>query len=89
VVSDIAGIIDIVGAPAAGRIVPQITPENLAGAISDLLAAPPERAATRAYAEQFDWRSTTDGQITLFREVCAQFGRDGAVAGTHRRKTRA
>jgi teichuronic acid biosynthesis glycosyltransferase TuaC len=89
VVSDIAGIIDIVGAPAAGRIVPRITSENLAGAISDLLAAPPERAATRAYAEQFDWQSTTDGQIALFREVCAQFGVDGAAAGAHRRSTRA
>ena len=89
VVSDIAGITDIVAAPAAGRIVSRITPENLAGAISDLLAAPPERAATRAYAEQFDWQSTTDGQIALFREVCAQYRSDAAMAGTHRRRTRA
>ena len=89
VVSDIAGIADIVAAPAAGRIVSRITPENLAGAISDLLAAPPERAATRAYAEQFDWQSTTDGQIALFREVCAQYRSGAATAGTHRRRTRA
>ncbi len=72
-----------------GASFPEITPENLAGAISDLLAAPPERAATRAYAEQFDWQSTTDGQIALFREVCAQYRSDAAMAGTHRRKTRA
>ncbi len=39
-VSDIAGITDIVATPAAGRIVPRVMPENLAGAISDLLAAP-------------------------------------------------
>jgi hypothetical protein len=38
-------------------------------AIRELLAAPPSRAATRAYAEQFDWQSTTDGQIALFGEV--------------------
>ena len=88
-VSDIAGITDIVATPAAGRIVPRVMPENLAGAISDLLAAPSERAATRAYAEQFDWQSTTDGQIALFREVCAQYRADAAMAGTHRRKTRA
>ena len=88
VVSDIQGITDIVAAPAAGRVVLRITPENLVGAISDLLAAPPERAATRAYAEQFDWQSTTDGQIALFHQVCARFGGDAVVAGTHRRKTR-
>jgi hypothetical protein len=27
----------------------------------------PTRAATRAYAERFDWQSTTEGQIALFR----------------------
>ncbi len=89
VVSDIQSISDIVAAPVAGRIVPAITAENLAGAISNLLAALPERAATRAYAEQFDWQSTTDGQIALFHQVRAQLDRDGAVTGAHRRSTRA
>jgi teichuronic acid biosynthesis glycosyltransferase TuaC len=90
-VSEIPGIGDIVGAPAAGRIVPRIAPEpdHLATAIRDLLAAPPVRAATRAYAEQFDWQSTTDGQLALFRQVCAQHRSGGAMAGTHRRSTRA
>ena len=37
-----------------------------------LLAAPPARAATRCYAEQFDWQSTTEGQIALFREILEQ-----------------
>jgi teichuronic acid biosynthesis glycosyltransferase TuaC len=69
VVSDIAGITDIVASVDAGRIVADVTPRRLATAIRELLAAPPSRAATRAYAEQFDWQSTTDGQIALFREV--------------------
>jgi teichuronic acid biosynthesis glycosyltransferase TuaC len=69
VVSDIGGIADIVGAPEAGRILADTTPGWLAAAIRDLLAAPPSRAATRLYAEQFGWQSTTEGQIALFRQV--------------------
>jgi glycosyltransferase involved in cell wall biosynthesis len=69
VVSDTGGIGEVVGAPEAGRIVADITPERLAEAIGELYAAPPARSATRRYAEQFDWQSTTDGQIALFREV--------------------
>jgi glycosyltransferase involved in cell wall biosynthesis len=70
VVSDIDGIGDIVAAAEAGRILAETTPTALASTIGDLLAAPPARAATRRYAEQFDWRSTTQGQIDLFREIC-------------------
>jgi teichuronic acid biosynthesis glycosyltransferase TuaC len=69
VVSEIGGIADIVATAEAGRIVADVTPSRLAGAIRGLLAAPPSRAATRAYAERFDWQSTTDGQIALFHEV--------------------
>jgi len=72
VVSDIDGITDIIAAPEAGRIVQEPTPDRLATATRDFLAALPARAATRAYAERFDWRSTTDGQIALFREICKQ-----------------
>jgi glycosyltransferase involved in cell wall biosynthesis len=70
VVSDIDGIADIVAAPEAGRILGETTADRLAVTVRDLLAAPPSRAATRAYAEGFDWQSTTEGQITLFRKIC-------------------
>lgn len=70
VVADLDGIGDIVAAPEAGRILAEATPRCLAAAIRDLLAAPPARAATRRYAEGFDWQSTTAGQIELFREIC-------------------
>jgi teichuronic acid biosynthesis glycosyltransferase TuaC len=70
VVSDIDGIGDIVALPEAGRVLAETTPTALASAIGDLLAGPPARAATRRYAEQFDWRGTTQGQIDLFREIC-------------------
>jgi teichuronic acid biosynthesis glycosyltransferase TuaC len=67
--SDIDGIGDIMATPEAGRILAETTPTTLAAAIRDLLAAPPARAATRRYAEHFDWHSTTQGQIDLFREI--------------------
>ena len=70
-VSDMPGVTDIVGAAAAGRIVSDVTPSRLAAAVHEILAAPFDRAATRSYAEQFDWRSTTEGQIALFRQILA------------------
>jgi glycosyltransferase involved in cell wall biosynthesis len=69
IVSDIDGIADIVAAPEAGRIIENTTSGRLAVAVGDFLDSLPDRAATRAYAERFDWQSTTDGQITLFREI--------------------
>ena len=71
VVSDIDGIAEIVAAPEAGRILPEATPSALAAAIRQLLEHPPDRAATRRYAEQFDWQPTSEGLIALFREICA------------------
>jgi glycosyltransferase involved in cell wall biosynthesis len=72
IVSDIDGITDIVAAPEAGRIVQQPTPDRLATAAREFLSALPARIATRAYAERFDWQSTTEGQIALFRTICEQ-----------------
>jgi glycosyltransferase involved in cell wall biosynthesis len=69
VVSPMDGIADIVGTADAGRVLADVTPNGLASAIRELLAAPPSRAATRLYAKQFDWQSTTDGQIALFHEI--------------------
>jgi teichuronic acid biosynthesis glycosyltransferase TuaC len=70
IVSDIDGIADIVAAPEAGRILPETTPSRIAAAVRGLFAAPPDRATTRAYAERFDWRSTTEGQVALFHQTC-------------------
>jgi teichuronic acid biosynthesis glycosyltransferase TuaC len=75
VVSDFPGVDDIVIAPEAGRILAESTPSCLAETVRDFLAAPPARAATRRYAEQFDWQSTTDGQIALFQDILEQWSR--------------
>jgi teichuronic acid biosynthesis glycosyltransferase TuaC len=78
VVSNFPGVDDIVIAPEAGRILVESTPSRLAETVRELLAAPPARIATRRYAEQFDWRSTTEGQITLFHEILERPSRDEA-----------
>jgi len=78
VVSDFPGVDDIVAAPEAGCILDESTPSSLAETVRELLAAPPARTATRRYAEQFDWRSTTEGQIRLFHEILERPSRDEA-----------
>lgn len=60
---------EAVAAAEAGIVVDESTPVAIAAAISQLAAAPPDRAATRAYAERFSWDATTAGQIALFRRV--------------------
>jgi teichuronic acid biosynthesis glycosyltransferase TuaC len=53
----------------AGRLIEERTPEAVGAALRDLLADPPARAATRAYAERFGWGATTAGQIRMFRAI--------------------
>jgi len=79
VVSGIEGIADIVAAPEAGRILTEPAPACLADTVRDFFAAPPPRAATRRYAEQFDWQNTTEGQIALFREILKRSSKQAAV----------
>jgi teichuronic acid biosynthesis glycosyltransferase TuaC len=79
VVSNIGGIADIVAAPEAGRILADATPSRLAEAICNILALPPPRTATRLYAEQFDWHSTTQGQIALFHEILERRSKEEPV----------
>jgi glycosyltransferase involved in cell wall biosynthesis len=69
VATNIWGTPEVVAVPEAGRLVDEATPQALATAIRELLADPPSRAATRAYAERFSWDDTTEGQLELFREV--------------------
>ena len=65
------GTPEVVTAPEAGRLVDPRTPEAFAAVIREQLASEPDRAATRAYAEQFSWDATTQGQLSLFRDVLA------------------
>ena len=61
---------EVVRVPDAGILVER-NAEDLAHGIRTLLGNPPDRAATRAYAEGFSWQSTTDGQIAVFNRILA------------------
>jgi glycosyltransferase involved in cell wall biosynthesis len=71
VATAVGGTPEIVAAPAAGRLVRERSAAAIAAALRDLLAAPPPRAAVRAYAERFGWAPTTAGQVELLRAILA------------------
>jgi glycosyltransferase involved in cell wall biosynthesis len=71
VASNIPGNPEVVREAASGLIVEANTADGIAAAVRRLVAAPPARAATRAYAEQFGWDETTAGQLAVFRRVQA------------------
>ena len=72
VANDIGGASEIITSPDAGRLMSARTPEALAAAIEDLRASPPDRKATRAWAENFSWKPTIEAQVSLYRDVVAQ-----------------
>ncbi len=59
---------EVVRSPEAGVIVER-EPALIGAGLRQLWANRPDRAATRAYAEQFSWDDTTAGQLALFRRV--------------------
>lgn len=82
VATAIWGTPEVVAAPEAGVLVESRTPSAIADGVRKLLAARPERGATRAYAERFDWRSTSIGQYELFcRVLDAQSAASTVTAG--------
>jgi glycosyltransferase involved in cell wall biosynthesis len=71
VATDVGGSGEVLTEPAAGVLMRERSVRALAEGVRQVLADPPDRAATRAYAEKFDWQATTDGQLALFREILA------------------
>ncbi len=72
VASNIWGNPEVVTSPEAGRLMGERTPAAVAAAVAALLRQPPDRGATRRYAERFSWDATTEGQLRLFREIIPQ-----------------
>jgi glycosyltransferase involved in cell wall biosynthesis len=71
VASNVWGTPEVVASESAGLLMRERSGQGVAEAVTALLARPPARAATRAYAEGFSWEATTNGQIELFRQVLA------------------
>jgi len=60
------GTPEVVADPAAGLLSEARSAPAIADAVRRLLGNPPDRAATRRYAEKFSWDETTRGQLALF-----------------------
>lgn len=67
VATNVWGTPEVVNSPNAGLLVQERTPDAIRNAILKLRMNYPKRSDTRKYAEQFDWKSTSSGQIQLFR----------------------
>jgi teichuronic acid biosynthesis glycosyltransferase TuaC len=70
--SAVWGTPEVVATPEAGLLLKNRDPASIAAAVAQLRTAFPERAATRRYAERFDWRSTTDGQVQIFERLISR-----------------
>ena len=68
------GTPEVVAAPAAGVLIDTRSAEGIVAGVRRLFAAPPTRAATRAYAEGFSWADTSRGQFELFSRLRAAAG---------------
>ena len=71
IASNVWGTPEIVATPESGVLMEARTADGLAAAARRLFDDMPDRAATRAYAEQFSWDATTQGQLDLFHAIAA------------------
>jgi teichuronic acid biosynthesis glycosyltransferase TuaC len=74
IATNIWGTPEVVSKPAAGVLMPERSGHGLAQAWGTLMAAYPEREATRSHAETFSWDATTEGQLVLFQQILQQRG---------------
>lgn len=72
VASNVWGTPEVVAAPEAGVLMRERSRQGVADAVGALRAAYPDHAATRRYAEQFSWDTTTAGQLQLFGAIAAR-----------------
>jgi glycosyltransferase involved in cell wall biosynthesis len=65
------GSAEAISSAEAGHVLDDVSPAAITAGVRRLLAAPPDRAATRRHAERFGWEPTTEGQLALFRRILA------------------
>lgn len=70
VIPPIGGAHEVVRDPSAGRIAER-SPEAIAEALEDLLAAPPAQAEVAANAARFSWEANAETLVAFWREVAA------------------
>lgn len=79
VASDVWGTPEVVAAPEAGVLMPELSAAGVVAGVQRLRAALPQRSDTRRYAEGFDWAPTTQGQLDIFGRLIAAGRRAGSV----------
>jgi teichuronic acid biosynthesis glycosyltransferase TuaC len=67
--SAVWGTPEVIASPEAGLLLKSRDAQGIVAAAAQLRQSLPDRSATRRYAEKFDWQSTTDGQVEIFRSV--------------------
>lgn len=72
VASSVWGTPEVVASKAAGVLMKSRDADGVAESIKELFCDLPRREETRAYAEQFDWNATTQGQLDLFHNILAE-----------------
>jgi glycosyltransferase involved in cell wall biosynthesis len=72
VAAAVGGVPEIVTEPAAGIVVGERTPAAFAHALAALLAEPFERAATRRFAERFDWTASARAHCAILEQAAAR-----------------
>lgn len=65
------GVTELLSAPEAGEIAAQRSTEAIASAWLRLQNRPPERAATRRFAERLAWQPVVEAQHALYAQVLA------------------
>ena len=71
IATKIWGTPEVVSRPSAGRLMARRDADSLVEALLDLQLNTPTRADTRLHAEGFSWAATTEGQLSLFRQIKA------------------
>jgi glycosyltransferase involved in cell wall biosynthesis len=69
--TDVWGTAEVVADPAAGWLIPERSAQAIAATLRHALGNLPDRAATRRYAEGFDWGDTSRGQLALLQRLAA------------------
>lgn len=72
VATPVWGTPEAVSVPEAGVLMRDRSPEALAGAVRQLFASYPDRAATRRHAESFTWERTSRQHLELLRAALGQ-----------------
>lgn len=80
VATDAGGSREVIAGPAAGRIVTERSGSAIASETNALLASPPSREQTRAYAERHAWNETAAGMAEIFTELTGKARAAASVA---------